>query len=326
MVEGEAWNANAVSLVAASRAHVYLNIAAFFSVAVARRALLEIDEGLTTAATAPDAGAVVDPLTGRRVDATPFSRVTGVDAGGLATHVRRLPGDDAAAARASRRAPVRRDRRGSGGKPATSAAAAAASVAATPTAVGDDGEVSNAEVVATPLYPVLKKLCDLFVLQHIAGDASFYLRHGYFTSEHVDWIDGHVARLLLDLRSDALALVDAFTLPDVILGTPMARADGDVYRAYMQRTLAVPEATQSAAAAAASGGAVPPARAPYFESLIRPTFEGADLATAAEESSIVAAAADLTDAEWAEFARRHGIAVASTATSAAAAAGGGGRA
>jgi acyl-CoA oxidase len=270
MSDGEAWNATAVSLVAASRAHVYLNIAAFFAVAVARRGILEQEAGIITTASTQQAGSVVDPLTGKRVDETPFTRVTGVDA---------------AAGEGAKRAVAGLGKGGKRGRLVIGAVASA-----------------DAEVVATPLYPVLKRLCDLFIVHHIQGDMAFYLRHGYFTSEHANWIDVLFNSLLTELRPDALALSDAFDLPDFIINSPMAKADGDVYRAYMDRVKKVPEATQSKDEAAASGGEVHASRAPYFNSLLKPLFEGAILMKAVEEAEVSTKAADLSDEEWAAYA------------------------
>jgi hypothetical protein len=274
--EGEAWNATAVKLVTASRAHVYLNIAAFFAVAVARRGVLEEDVGILTTAGAEDAGGVVDPLTGKRVDETPFVRVTGIDA---------TPKAKAAPAAATRAAADVKAKRSRG--------RSAAARTRTP---------SPDEPVTCALYPILKRLCAFFILYHIQGDMAEYLRYGYFSAEQAAWIDAHVAALMLELRKDALPLVDAFGIPDFLINSPMAVHNGDVYRAYMARVKRVPEASQSAAEAAATGGAVPASRAPYFNTLLKPLLEGEDLSRACDESDVLINAAEMDDADWAAYA------------------------
>ena len=49
-------------------------------------------------------------------------------------------------------------------------------------------------------------------------------------------------RLCAAVRAEAAGLVDAFGLSDFVIGSPLGRADGDVYRAYMARVQAVPGA------------------------------------------------------------------------------------
>lgn len=71
------------------------------------------------------------------------------------------------------------------------------------------------------------------------------LPHPHLTSprpQHVAWIDAHVLRLCAAVRGEAAGLVDAFGLSDFVIGSPLGRADGDVYRAYMARVQAVPGA------------------------------------------------------------------------------------
>lgn len=104
-----------------------------------------------------------------------------------------------------------------------------------------------------------------------------------------------------------MPLVDSFNLTDFIVGTPMGKYDGDVYRAYLARVKRAPEASQSVAEAVSSSGEVAPGRAPYFSRLIKPALEGADLLQAVEEAEVAAHAADMSDREWAEYATSIGL-------------------
>jgi len=157
--------------------------------------------------------------------------------------------------------------------------------------------VSTAEVTDTPLYPTLKLLLDLFVLHHMLGDAGFYLRYGYLTAAQVKALEGHVGTLVAAVRDIALPLTDAFNLSDFLINSPLGKNDGDVYGAYMARVRGVPEATQSPGLPRELAS-----RAPYFDSLIRPTLEGEDMAAAMTESSLLQAAGKASDEEWSAIA------------------------
>ncbi|RYY32116.1 hypothetical protein EON62_05755 [archaeon] len=203
LTDDEAWNLHAVALVDASRSHVYLNIAAFFAVAVAKRGLEEQAAGVrppsTSSGDAPDE--VVDPLTGVRVHLSPGSAgdAKSPTVWLRAKHSRELSGqtEDSEAAATSKNGP-----------------------AAVP--------------VTCALYDVLKMMCDVFVLSHIQSDAAFYLYHGYMTPAQIDMLDAALQRCLSASRLDALALVDAFDISDYVLNAPLARADGRLYEAYFE--------------------------------------------------------------------------------------------
>jgi acyl-CoA oxidase len=73
-----------------------------------------------------------------------------------------------------------------------------------------------------PLQAVLKRLADLFALTHLDEHRAWYLEQGVFTSAKSGAIRALVLRLCRDLRQEAVALVDAFGIPDACLAAPIA--------------------------------------------------------------------------------------------------------
>lgn len=54
------------------------------------------------------------------------------------------------------------------------------------------------------------------------------------TTDQVELIHNSLESLLLDIRSNAVAFVDAFDYPDAILGSCLGRYDGQVYQALYE--------------------------------------------------------------------------------------------
>ncbi|KAJ3352188.1 acyl-Coenzyme A oxidase [Allomyces javanicus] len=75
----------------------------------------------------------------------------------------------------------------------------------------------------------LARLYLLDVLRQFARDL---LLHGW-ARDAVEQLDAEFADACAKVRDQAMPLVDAFGLPDWILQAPLARADGDGYRAYL---------------------------------------------------------------------------------------------
>jgi acyl-CoA oxidase len=76
------------------------------------------------------------------------------------------------------------------------------------------------------LVVVLKKLCDLFALWHLEQHKGWYLEAGYFEGTKTKAIRRQIDKLAYNLSRDALALVDAFAIPDPCLAAPIARRSG----------------------------------------------------------------------------------------------------
>lgn len=77
------------------------------------------------------------------------------------------------------------------------------------------------------LASVLKMLSDLFALSRIEADLGWYLESGYIETSKARAVHRLVSQLCGDVRSQALHLVDAFGIPDELLGAPIALRDLD---------------------------------------------------------------------------------------------------
>ena len=72
------------------------------------------------------------------------------------------------------------------------------------------------------LSKVLKLLCDLFALTQIEHNKGWYLEHGYMEGVKTKAIRKLVNKLCVEVRKDALPLVDAFEIPESCLAAPIA--------------------------------------------------------------------------------------------------------
>jgi acyl-CoA oxidase len=79
-------------------------------------------------------------------------------------------------------------------------------------------------VAAVPeqnLQRPLRKLADLFALYHLERHKGWFLENGFMPGKRARAITSHVTRLCEEVRRDAVALVDAFGIPDQCLGAPI---------------------------------------------------------------------------------------------------------
>ncbi len=74
------------------------------------------------------------------------------------------------------------------------------------------------------LKPALKKVCQLYALTTIEKNKGWYLEHNYMEGVKTKAIRRMVNDLCLDLRKDAVALVNAFDIPDECISAPIAIA------------------------------------------------------------------------------------------------------
>lgn len=72
------------------------------------------------------------------------------------------------------------------------------------------------------LQRVLNDLCDLYALHRIEQDRGWFLEQGYLTPAKSRAIHAEVVALCDGLAGEAVALVDAFAIPDAALGAPIA--------------------------------------------------------------------------------------------------------
>ncbi|XP_070533525.1 peroxisomal acyl-coenzyme A oxidase 1-like [Ptychodera flava] len=76
---------------------------------------------------------------------------------------------------------------------------------------------------------VLKSLCQLYALSGIQEHSGDFLHDGYLSGDQVSMVSDFTASLLATIRPNAVAIVDAFDVPDAILGSVLGRYDGRVY-------------------------------------------------------------------------------------------------
>lgn len=72
------------------------------------------------------------------------------------------------------------------------------------------------------LADVLKQLCNLFALSRIEKDRGWFLENSYIEGNKAKGIRRQIDKLCLELRPQAVHLVDAFGIPDECLAAPIA--------------------------------------------------------------------------------------------------------
>ncbi|MBC6447683.1 acyl-CoA dehydrogenase family protein [Actinokineospora xionganensis] len=88
---------------------------------------------------------------------------------------------------------------------------------------------------------LLERLCDLHVLSNIEADLDWFLGHGRLTTARAKAVTSAVNELCAHLRPHADTLVEAFAIPDSMVGAPIAlgaeRDRQDAQRSYEAREL-----------------------------------------------------------------------------------------
>ncbi|OQR81249.1 acyl-CoA dehydrogenase/oxidase [Achlya hypogyna] len=93
--------------------------------------------------------------------------------------------------------------------------------------------IAHLATTGSSLTPVLSRLAELFVLSEVEKNGVFFLAEGFMTSAQFATVQATIATLCRALRPDAVLLVDAFNLHDVILQSCIGRYDGDVYTSIL---------------------------------------------------------------------------------------------
>jgi acyl-CoA oxidase len=75
------------------------------------------------------------------------------------------------------------------------------------------------------LLRALKRLCDLYALRDLEADKGFFQEHGRLAAPRCKGITRAVNRLCNEARLQAGDLVDAFGIPDAVLGAPIGLRD-----------------------------------------------------------------------------------------------------
>lgn len=83
-------------------------------------------------------------------------------------------------------------------------------------------QVAIATVKDSDEKNILDKLAQLYALSQIEKNKSWYLEDGYMEAVKTKAIRKMVNQLCWDIRPSAVALVDAFAIPDSCLAAPIA--------------------------------------------------------------------------------------------------------
>ena len=81
---------------------------------------------------------------------------------------------------------------------------------------------------------ILKRLSDLFSLHYVLTRSGAFIECGVLHSSDLVELRSVILSLLQEVRPEAVALVDAFDIPDMVLRSVLGRKDGDVYRAMWE--------------------------------------------------------------------------------------------
>ncbi|RKP08017.1 acyl-CoA dehydrogenase/oxidase [Thamnocephalis sphaerospora] len=96
-------------------------------------------------------------------------------------------------------------------------------------------DVATRSSVPEGLRAPLNALCALFALTTLekVGFVDLF-EDGYLSSQQADWVRSRIHQLLGEIRPNAVALVDAFALPDYLLHSALGRSDGRVYESMTE--------------------------------------------------------------------------------------------
>eukprot|EP01119_Soliformovum_irregulare_P007918 TRINITY_DN2053_c0_g1_i1.p1 TRINITY_DN2053_c0_g1~~TRINITY_DN2053_c0_g1_i1.p1 ORF type:complete len:694 (+),score=147.07 TRINITY_DN2053_c0_g1_i1:48-2129(+) len=110
-------------------------------------------------------------------------------------------------------------------------------------------------------YNVLRELCNLYAFRCIDQDMGQFRNDDYVSSVQGRMIRAELQKTCAKIRPNAVALVDAFALPDFAIDSQIGRSDGDIYNHYMERVKEFPLKE----------------RAHYWEQLIKPLTHSSKL-------------------------------------------------
>eukprot|EP00743_Colponemidia_sp_Colp-15_P007156 GILK01007723.1.p1 GENE.GILK01007723.1~~GILK01007723.1.p1 ORF type:complete len:666 (-),score=84.72 GILK01007723.1:138-1973(-) len=85
------------------------------------------------------------------------------------------------------------------------------------------------DAMTPSLLGILTKLRNLFSLYHIERSIGDFSEDSYFSAEQCSFVRAGIRQLMNDIRTDAVALVDALNFSDHVLNSALGRSDGMVY-------------------------------------------------------------------------------------------------
>jgi len=75
------------------------------------------------------------------------------------------------------------------------------------------------------LSPALTNLASLFAVSRIEADLGWFLEHRVIAQSGASRVRELVTRLSSEVAADSLGLMNAFSIPDRVLGAPIGLAD-----------------------------------------------------------------------------------------------------
>ncbi|XP_063406788.1 peroxisomal acyl-coenzyme A oxidase 1-like isoform X5 [Mytilus trossulus] len=98
----------------------------------------------------------------------------------------------------------------------------------------------QAKSLSSKTATVMKSVCQLYGVHGILENLGEFMQDGFFSGEQVGYLQKKMLALFEDIRPNAVALVDAFDYPDMVLGSCLGRYDGQVYQALYDYAKSAP--------------------------------------------------------------------------------------
>lgn len=84
------------------------------------------------------------------------------------------------------------------------------------------------------LHRILSQLCILYALHTMNKFVTSFVEFGIIVPSSLPLLRQNILELSKQIRTVAVALVDAFAFPDFVLMSPLGKYDGNIYNAYLE--------------------------------------------------------------------------------------------